>query len=74
MGKRYFSEQEQLVHALHADLLVNLYRCEVKLGKEVAVIKTQTNTLLKSQGIDLAKHTPGNMTKNLGTSLHKKMS
>ena len=48
IGKRYWSEQEQIVHALHADLLINLYRCEVKLGKEMNVIKSQTSKLLAS--------------------------
>lgn len=59
--------------ALHADLLVDLYRCEVKLGKEMNVVKTQTNKLLTTQGIDLSKHAPGNLTKNLSASLSKKM-
>jgi len=74
LHRKYFSEQEQALHALHADLLMNLYRCEVKLGKEVNVIKSQTNKLLATQGIDLSKHTPGNMTKNLSTSLKQKMN
>lgn len=34
VGKKYFSEQDMLVIALHTDLIVCLYRCEVKLGKE----------------------------------------
>lgn len=73
IGKLFYSEQDQIVHALHADLLVDLYRCEVKLGKELNVIKSQTNKLLTTQGIDLSKHAPGNLTKNLATSLSKKM-
>ena len=63
--KKYYSEGEQVVHALHCDLLVNLYRCEIKLGREMAVVKTQTNKMLVSQGIDLTKNAPGNLTKNL---------
>lgn len=73
IGKLFYSEQDQIVHALHADLLVDLYRCEVKLGKEMNVVKSQTNKLLTTQGIDLSKHAPGNLTKNLATSLSKKM-
>ena len=45
-GVKYFSEQEQIVHSLHCDLLLNLYRCEIKLGKEMQVVKTQTSKLL----------------------------
>lgn len=41
-GKLFFSEQDMIVHSLHADLLVDLYRCEVKLGKEMSVVKSQT--------------------------------
>ena len=74
IGKRFYSEQDQVIHALHTDLLVCLYRCEVKLGKEMNVVKGQTNTMLTSKGIDLAKHAPGNMTKNLATGLATKMN
>ncbi len=73
-GVKYFSEQEQIIHSLHCDLLVNLYRCEIKLGKEMQVVKTQTNKLLQTQGIDLSKHAPGNLTKNLSASLSQKMN
>jgi len=45
-GVKYFSEQEQIVHSLHCDLLLNLYRCEIKLGKEMQMVKTQTSKLL----------------------------
>ena len=51
-----------------------LYRCEVKLGKEMNVVKNQTNSMLTTQGIDLAKHAPGNLTKNLAGSLATKMN
>ncbi len=34
-GVRYFNEQDQIIHSLHCDLLLNLYRCEIKLGKEM---------------------------------------
>ena len=46
-------------------MLVNLYRCEIKLGKEMSVVKRQTQELLKTKGIDLTKNAPGNLTKNL---------
>jgi hypothetical protein len=39
----------------------------------MAVVKNQTNNMLTSRGIDLAKNAPGNMTKNLASSLAKKM-
>lgn len=42
-GKKYFSEQDMLVHALHVDLLMCLYRCEIKLGKESGAAKQQVN-------------------------------
>jgi hypothetical protein len=51
-----------------------LYRCEVKLGKEMNIIKKQTQDMLVTQGIDLAKNAPGNLTKNLSTSLNQKMN
>jgi hypothetical protein len=62
------------VHSLHCDLLLNLYRCEIKLGKEIKVVKTQTSKLMQTQGIDLSKHAPGNLTKNLSASLSQKMT
>lgn len=71
---KYYNEQEQIIHSLHCDLLLCLYRCEIKLGKEMAVVKTQTSKLLVTQGIDLSKHAPGNLTKNLSTSLQQKMN
>lgn len=67
---KYFSEQEQIVHSLHCDQLLNLYRREIKLGKEFQMVKTQTSKLLHPQGIDLSKHDPGNLTENLSTSLN----
>lgn len=39
LTKKYFGETDQIIHALHVDILMNLYRCEVKLGKEMNVIK-----------------------------------
>ena len=71
---KYFNNQEQIIHSLHSDLLVNLYRCEIKLGREMGVVKNQTNKLLISQGIDLSKNAPGNITKNLAASLNTKMN
>jgi hypothetical protein len=38
------------------------------------MVKTQTSKLLQTQGIDLSKHAPGNLTKNLSTSLNQKMN
>jgi hypothetical protein len=72
--KKFFGETDQVVHALHVDILVNLYRCEIKLGKEMGVVKKQTQDLLKSQGIDLSKNAPGNLTKNLSNKLGAKMN
>ena len=48
--------------------------CEIKLGHEMAVVKNQTNKLLISQGIDLNKNAPGNITKHLSASLSQKMN
>jgi|LauGreDrversion4_2_1035121.scaffolds.fasta_scaffold163484_4 hypothetical protein len=42
-----------LVHALHADLIMCLYRCEVKYGKESGSSKTQVNETLTQAGVDL---------------------
>mmetsp|Transcript_13384 Transcript_13384/g.20928 ORF Transcript_13384/g.20928 Transcript_13384/m.20928 type:complete len:190 (+) Transcript_13384:106-675(+) len=53
---------------------MNLYRCEIKLGREMTVVKKQTSDLLKTQGIDLAKNAPGNLTKNLSGKLNTKMN
>ena len=64
----------QILNGFHTDILVCLYRCEVKLGKEMNVVKSQTNTMLTSKGIDLEKNAPGNLTKNLATNLTKKMN
>lgn len=47
-NKIYFSETDQTIHALHADIIMNLYRCEIKLGKEMSVVKRQTQDLLKT--------------------------
>ena len=47
-NKIYFSETDQTIHALHADIIMNLYRCEIKLGKEMNVVKRQTQDLLKT--------------------------
>lgn len=74
LNKKYYSEQQQIIHTLHSDLLVNLYRCEIKLGKEMGMIKSQTNKQLQSSGVDLTKHAPGNLSKNLATSLNQKMN
>jgi hypothetical protein len=49
-----------IVHAMHADLVVCLYRCEVKLGKESNATKSVVNKTLTDAGIDLQKHAPGN--------------
>jgi hypothetical protein len=46
--KKFFGETDQVLHALHADILMNLYRCEIKLGKEMSYIKKQTQDLLKT--------------------------
>lgn len=40
--KKFFGESDQVVHAMHVDILMNLYRCEIKLGKEMGVVKRQT--------------------------------
>ena len=53
---------------------MNLYRCEVKLGREMTVVKRQTQDLLRSSGIDLQKNAPGNLTKNLSKELTAKMN
>lgn len=42
-----------LVNALHADLIVCLYRCEVKLGKESNAQRKQVDMTLTEAGIDL---------------------
>lgn len=59
---------------MHADLLVNLYRNEIKLGKDTINIRNQTNQQLTQHGIDLSKNAPNNLTKNLSESLYKKMN
>ena len=74
IGKKFFSEQDQIIHSLHADILVCLYRCEVKLGKEMNVVKMQTNAMLTKSGMDLSKNAPGNLTKNLASNLTQKMN
>jgi hypothetical protein len=63
-----------IVVALHTDLIVCLYRCEVKLGKESTVNKQHIEKTLTQSGMDLQKHAPGNLTKNLSESLTKKMT
>jgi len=63
-----------LVNALHADLIVCLYRCEVKLGKESNAKRKQVDMTLTEAGIDLQKNAVGNMTKNLSADLTKKMT
>jgi hypothetical protein len=63
-----------LVIALHTDLIVCLYRCEVKLGKESTFSKQHIEKTLTQSGMDLQKHAPGNLTKNLSESLTKKLT
>lgn len=63
-----------IVHAMHVDLVVCLYRCEVKLGKESSSAKTIVHQTLTQAGVDLQKHAPGNMTKNLSHSLQTKLT
>lgn len=48
-GKKFFTEQDQIVHAIHTDLLMCLYRCEIKLGKEMKIMKKQS-TMLTQMG------------------------
>jgi hypothetical protein len=45
----------------------------VKLGKEMNVVKQQTSKMLTTQGIDLKKHAPGNLTKNISDTQAKKI-
>lgn len=40
----------------------------------MTVVKRQTQDLLRSSGIDLQKHAPGNLTKNLSKELTAKMN
>lgn len=63
-----------IVNALHADLIVCLYRCEVKLGKESKAKSKNVDLTLTEAGIDLQKNAVGNMAKNLSESLGKKMT
>ena len=46
VGKKFYSEQDMIVIALHTDLIVCLYRCEVKLGKEASLNKSHIEQTL----------------------------
>lgn len=46
-----YTNYDEYLNDLHIDVLVNLYRCEIKLGQELEVINSQTNKLLAKQGL-----------------------
>lgn len=47
----YFTDTELAVISLHADLYVCLFRCEIKLGKQMNIIRNQTTKLMTHQGL-----------------------
>ena len=48
---RFFSETESSVIALQGDLAACLFRCEIKLGKQMNMIRNQTSRLMTQQGL-----------------------
>jgi hypothetical protein len=43
-----YSETELIVNALHADLLINIFRCELKLGRHYSKISIQKSKDVKA--------------------------
>lgn len=43
-----YSETEMLINALHADLLINIFRCELKLGRHYSKVATQKSKDVKA--------------------------
>jgi hypothetical protein len=68
--RAYYDETEMILVDLHIDILLLLYRCEIKLDKEFGIIQGQTTKLLRTQGV-----VPVNKeTKGLSKSMLKKMA
>ena len=53
LSDHLFTNKDDYLHDLHADVIFNLYRCQIKLGQELQVIHNQTHKLLSKQGLDL---------------------
>ncbi|EAR94374.2 hypothetical protein TTHERM_00049190 (macronuclear) [Tetrahymena thermophila SB210] len=43
-----FSETEMLINALHADIIINIFRCELKLGRQQFKVATQKSKDVKA--------------------------
>ena len=56
---KHYSERDSILNALHADVLVNLYRCELKLSKQMKEIKNETKKMFTQQGIQMSDETKG---------------
>ena len=57
--KKAYSENESILHGLHTDLLIALYRVELKLASQMKTINEQTKTLMTQQGIATLDRTKG---------------
>ena len=53
LSKTYTTAYDDYLNDLHIDVLVNLYRWEIKLGQELQVIHNQTIKLLQKQGFNI---------------------
>ncbi len=67
--KRYYSDIEGLVAALHCDMLVCLYRTELKLGRTMEGVRNQTTRVLTEHGIEAP-----DITKGVSSGLKAKMT
>ena len=67
--KRYYTDLEGLLVSIHCDMLVCMYRMELKLGRHMEGVKNQTQKLLTEQGLEAP-----DITKGVSTGLKAKMS
>jgi len=67
--KRFYSDLEGLLASLHCDMLVCLYRSELKLGRTMEGVKNATTRVLKSEGIEAP-----DITKGVSMGLKAKMT
>lgn len=67
--KRYYTDLEGLLMSLHCDIMVSLYRNELKLGRTMEGVKLQTTKILTQHGIEAP-----DVTKGVSATLKKKMA
>ena len=70
--KIYTSAYDDYLNDLHIDVLVNLYRCEIKLGQELQVIHNQSIKLLQKQGFNIENDVSTDLSSTFSSKFTKK--